>query len=87
MHEELESLAGKLQHACVVVKPGRSFLCRLFEAHLYREGLVASTVKSYLAAVRHAQIALGLGDPKMAGMPQLEYVTKGLCKKMAGRQK
>ena len=58
-----------------------------FIAHLYREGLAASTVKSYLAAVRHAQIALGLGDPKMAGIPQLEYVTKGLCKKTVGRQK
>ena len=29
--KELESLVGKLQHACVVVKPGRSFLCGLFE--------------------------------------------------------
>ncbi len=29
--KELESLTGKLQHACTVVKPGRSFLRRLFE--------------------------------------------------------
>ena len=28
---ELQSLAGKLQHACKVVKPGRTFLRRLFE--------------------------------------------------------
>lgn len=28
---ELPSLAGKLQHACKVVKPGRSFLRRVFE--------------------------------------------------------
>ncbi len=28
---ELDSLVGKLQHPCRVVKPGRSFLRRLFE--------------------------------------------------------
>ena len=28
---ELQSLTGKLQHAGKVVKPGRSFLCRMFE--------------------------------------------------------
>ena len=45
---------------------------------------MAGTVKSYLAAVRHAQIAIGLGDPHMSDMPQLEYVVKGLRKKTAG---
>lgn len=34
-----------------------------FVASLYIEGLAAGTVKSYLAAVCHAQIAVGLGDP------------------------
>ena len=29
-------------------------------------------IKSYLAAVRHSQVALGVGD-----MPQLEYVSEG----------
>ena len=29
--KELESLTGKLQHACTVVKPGRTFLRRLLE--------------------------------------------------------
>ena len=29
--KELESLAGKLQHACKVVKPGRTFMRRMFE--------------------------------------------------------
>ena len=37
-------------------------------------------MKTYLSAVRHAQIALGLGDPQIASMPQLEYVSKGQCK-------
>ena len=52
----------------------------LFVAHLYQEGLCSSTVKSYLSAVRHSQIALGLGDPQVANMPQLAYVTRGLWK-------
>ncbi len=57
----------------------------LFVAFLYHEGLIASTVKSYLAAVRHTQISLGLGDPRVDAMPQLEYVTKGLKKRTAGK--
>ena len=31
LKRELQSLVGKLQHACKVVKPGRSFLRRMFE--------------------------------------------------------
>ena len=57
-----------------------------FVASLYTQRLVTGTVKSYLAAVRHAQIAIGLGDPQIGTMPQLEYVLKGLKKKVAGRQ-
>ena len=29
--QDLESLVGKLQHACKVVRPGRTFLCRMIE--------------------------------------------------------
>ena len=43
-------------------------------------------MKSYLAAVRHAQIALGLGDPTTATMPQLQYVLKGARRRLAGGQ-
>ena len=43
-----------------------------FVALLYRDSLSSGTIKSYLAAVHHSQIALGVGD-----MPQLEYVSKG----------
>ena len=57
-----------------------------FVASLYCQRLAAGTVKSYLAAVRHAQIAIGLGDPQIGAMPQLEYVLKGLKRKVAGRQ-
>ena len=45
-----------------------------FIAHLFRQGLRAGSMKSYLAAVRHGQIALGLGDPVMGQMPQFQYV-------------
>ena len=54
---------------------------------MYQEGLSAATMKSYLAAVRHAQIALGLGDPVMVRMPQLQYVLKGARRRLSGRQK
>jgi hypothetical protein len=53
-------------------------------AHLYRERLASGTVKNYLSAVRYSQIALGLGDPGMGEMRQLEYVLKGL-KRRASR--
>ena len=49
-----------------------------FVAFLHREGLSGSTVKNYLAAIRHSQISLGWGDPNVGGMPRLDYVVKGL---------
>lgn len=56
-----------------------SSLC-LFVAHLSTARVAGPTVKLYLAAVRHAQITMGMGDPRIAAMPQLEYVTKGYKK-------
>ena len=46
-------------------------------AHLCNEGLAPGTMKSYLAAVRHEQTSMGLGDTHIAQMPQLEYGLKG----------
>ena len=43
-----------------------------FVAFHFKEGLAPSSVKSYLSAVRHAQIALGMGHPHISVMPQLE---------------
>ena len=57
-----------------------------FVGYLFQEGLSARMVKGYLSAVRHAQISLGLGDPRMGDMPQLEYHIKGLRKLSSGRQ-
>ena len=58
-----------------------------FVAFLFKEGLAAGTVKLYLAAARHAQIALGLGDPRIASMPKLEYVMKGFRRATSTRGK
>ena len=52
-----------------------------FVAYLFKDGLSAGTVKSYLAAVRHSQIARGLGDPHISKIPRLEYIMKGLKRK------
>ena len=43
---------------------------------LYQHGLSPASMKR-LAAVRHAQIAISLGDLCMSGMLQLQYVMKG----------
>ncbi len=37
-----------------------------------------STIKGYLSAIRHLQIAAGLHDPGISGMPKLEGVLKGI---------
>jgi len=50
---------------------------------MFQVGLSAATMKSYLAAVRHAQIAMGLGDPLMVRMPQIQYVLKGAWQLLA----
>ena len=57
-------------------------LC-LFVARLFQDGLSSASVKCYLSAVRYTQIASGFGDPRLASMPQLEYVTKGLRRQSA----
>ena len=56
-----------------------------FVAYLYKDSLSAGSVKSYLAAIHHAQISLELGDPKITNMPKLEYMIKGLSWKATGR--
>jgi len=52
-----------------------------FIAWLHARRLISGTAKSYLAAVRHSQISLGLGDPKIGEIPQLEYVLRGMKRK------
>ena len=52
-------------------------LCE-FVANTAKEGLKHQTIKSYLSAVRHLQILVGLGDPFSQNMPMLEYVLRGV---------
>jgi len=37
-----------------------------------------------MAAVRHAQISMGLGDQRMSDMPQLGYIIRGIKKATRG---
>ena len=52
-------------------------LCQ-YTVWLANQGLTHKTLKTYLAAVRHLQIAEGLPDPKIATMPKLEQVMRGI---------
>ena len=54
-----------------------------FVAFLYKEGLKAGTVKSYLAATQYTQISLGLGNPHIEDTSRLEYMIRGV-KKLTG---
>ena len=55
-----------------------------FVAHLCKEGLKAGTIKNYLASIRHAQVVLGLGNPHIEEMSQLEYMTHGVKRLASG---
>lgn len=54
-----------------------SLLCR-YVSSLANENISQSTIKCYLAAVRHLHIAEGFGDPNISGMARLEQVLKGI---------
>ena len=57
----------------------------IFVAFLHSEKGAPSTVKSCLSAIMYTQISLGMQDPHLSDMVQLEYVLKGL-KRQAGGQ-
>ena len=52
-------------------------LCR-FVARLEEEGLAHSTIKGYLAAVRHLHLEEGKDDPRMGDMARLQLVLRGV---------
>jgi site-specific recombinase XerC len=52
----------------------QSLLC-YYISYLANEGLAASSIKVYLAALRHKQIALGLPESAHATMPKLKLVS------------
>ena len=50
-----------------------------FVSHLANQKLKHQTIKVYLSALRHLQIAEGLGNPFLPGsFPRLEYILKGI---------
>ncbi len=52
-------------------------LC-LFASHLAQGGLSYGTIKTYLSAVRHLQVTNDFEDPRLATMPKLQLVQKGI---------
>ena len=56
-----------------------------FVSLLARDGLSFSTIRCYLAAVRHHQIACGLGDPGVPAMSRLEYILQGVKREKSGQ--
>lgn len=50
----------------------------LFVAFLAEEGLSPQSIASYLAALRHLQIAVGLGAPPTSQWPRLYYTLRGV---------
>ena len=55
-----------------------SLLC-YFVASLARQGLAPSTIRTYLAAVRHAQIMRGFPEPRQSSsLPRLRLVQSGV---------
>ena len=58
-----------------------------FVAFAANQGLKHQTIKCYLSAVRHLQIASGGGDPRVENMPVLELILRGARKEQSGDPK
>ena len=59
-------------------------LLTYFAAFLAGEGLKAQSIKTYLAAVRHLQLTLGLPDPRdSSSLPRLRLVLLGIRRMQA----
>lgn len=96
----LHGLASSTRKACTSAKKRYVLFCRdkgltplpapenqlsQFVSMLADQGLCHSSIKSYLAAIRHLHIAEGFGDPHIHSMAKLEQVLRGIklvqCKK------
>ena len=58
--------------------PAREETLSTFVAALAKEGVSHTSLKVYLAAVRHYLIQNGWGDPGISQMVRLEYIMKGI---------
>ena len=54
-----------------------------FVTYLADSNLTHQTIKCYLSAVRHLQIAMNKGDPHISSMPKLEHVLRGIKKEQS----
>ena len=54
-----------------------NLLCR-FVGYLSDDGLAPSSIKSYLSAVRHLQLAMHMNNSNVGNMARLEQVLKGV---------
>ena len=70
-------------HPCLITQ---GMLC-LYVAHLYQEGLLHTSIKSYfISAVRNMQISNRLPDPFASPLAQLDMVIRGVkvCRGLQG---
>ena len=58
--------------------PAKEETLLAFVAALVKEGVSYTSLKVYLAAIRHYQIQNGLGDPGISQMAHLEYIMRGI---------
>ena len=58
-----------------------------FVAFVANQGLKHQTIKCYLSAVCHLQIASGGGDARVESMPVLELILRGTRKEQSGDPK
>ena len=70
-----ESFCARLNRPTL---PAREETLSAFVAALAKEGVSHTSLKVYLAAVRHYQIQNGQGDPCISQMVRLEYIMKGI---------
>ena len=66
-----------ITHSITVVPITEQLLCR-YVAFLANDGILAATIKCYLSATRHLQVAEGYGDPHVGNMAKLELVIRGI---------
>ena len=64
-----------INQPCIPVS--ETLLC-LYVSHLANENVSASSIKSYLSAIRHLQISGGYQDPHIGDMPRLSQVLRGI---------
>lgn len=74
-----------ITHDISPLPTSESLLCR-YVAQLANDNLSHTSIKCYLAAIRHLQIEQGLGDPTISAMAKLELVIRGVKRVQAEKQ-